>query len=285
MSNPLNCPCCGHLNTHTSRFTVTTSRNKSSWTTCEKCNAYFLAEEYQFEKEVSHTANTAWGMEDSGVKLNNYKGRMFNAITDKLATLKPGASLLDIGTSYGGFSIVARSKGFKVECTDIVPAAINYVSSLGFPAYICYSVKDLPKEKKYDIVCAIDCNMYWPDQAHEFEHIRERINDNGLFVMRVVSKHWMVRAGLLIRNIVPSLGEKIIARALNDHRHSMPPASLVKLLKEKKFTLIHQSINEAIHSYDASAGVKFSFFAGNIIYKLSGSYITPGVFFVFRKEA
>jgi 2-polyprenyl-3-methyl-5-hydroxy-6-metoxy-1,4-benzoquinol methylase len=224
-------------------------------------------------------------MQDSGLKLNEYKNLMFRTITRRLRESKAGSRLLDIGASYGGFGLVARQQGFEVECTDIVPAAIGYLKSQGFQAYSCYSVAELPAGKKYDVITAIDCNFYWPRQYDEVTAIRERLADNGLFVIRTASKSWLVSLGLFIRNFSKPTGEKIISRALNDHRHSMPPESLAKLVQSQGFEHDYTSIADAMHSENASAGVKLSFHLGTVLYKLFGVYLSPGVLFFFRKRS
>lgn len=287
MEGIVKCCACGFMNIGFEYLTFTTSRGTNDrWLQCRNCCGYFLSVEYDAATESGRAGKTSYGDEKTGKELNRYKHRMFNFSLEQVKEFSPPpGKLLDIGGSYGGFLFLAKTAGYDVEGTDIVPSAVEYVKNKDIPMYLCYSVKELDENKRYDIITALDCNYYWPDQPAELSEIYRRLNQNGLFVMRVVDKSWTVRMGISIKRLLHGFGNKIIRRGLNDHRFSMPAQSLIKLLDERGFQLLKVSVKGAQHSEESSFGVKLSFTLGEIIYKLTGRFFAPGEVLVLRKKS
>lgn len=244
-----------------------------------------MGDNYDQDKEINNAFLTSCGGLEYGIKVNKFKQKMFSAVLKAITSLKPESeSILDIGSSYGGFLLMAKDNGFKVKGTDIVPEAVDFMRSNNIDAIQCFSVKELGSDDKYDIVSALDCNMYFPDQPQEIQAMRELLNKDGLLVIRVVDKSWIIKIGLLCKKFSKALGNKIIQKGINDHRFSMPIKSFIRLVKNKNLDIIKFSIKDAQHSVDSGTLVKFSFFLGNIIYSLTGFFFAPGALIILKDK-
>jgi SAM-dependent methyltransferase len=219
--------------------------------------------------------------------LNSSKDRMFRFVASLLLRHRPSpAELLDVGCSYGGFLVRARTAGYRGIGCDIVPAAVAHVRQLGFASYQCSSVSDLPAAvRDVDVVTSLDCNYYWPDQKREIMLIRERLRTGGVLCMRVVDKSWLFRTGLIVRRVSRRYSDLIIQKSVNDHRFSMPARSLLNLLQETGFNIIYASPRGALHSDRSGLAVKMAFALGSAIHKLTGRFIAPGVVILASKAA
>jgi SAM-dependent methyltransferase len=280
------CPACGFENKAADFLAFYTSRGyDKSWLRCGECRAYFMGSGFDERTEEENTLTNSSRNEQLGTYINKYKQKMFNFILGEVKKEAPQAkTILDIGSSYGGFLFNAREQGYSVTGTEIAPPAVEYMKSNGIEAYLLFSVKEMPEAKRFDVITALDCNMYWPDQRSELLEIKKRLSPGGIFIMRVVDKSWAVTIGRALRKVVPSAGNKLIRRSLNDHRFSMPVSSLKNLLKETGYKIICTSVSGAIHSSESGADVKFSFFVGNLIYKLTRIFLAPGMVLVMKKN-
>ncbi len=100
------------------------------------------------------------------------------------------------------------------------------VTKDGFQAQCCGQVKDFTlRTEPFDVISVLDANIYWPNQPDELAEIYNRLKPGGFLVMRVVDKSWMATMGAMLQQVAPARGEKILRRAVNDHRFSMPSAA------------------------------------------------------------
>jgi hypothetical protein len=98
-----------------------------------------------------------------------------------------------------------------------------------------------------------------------------------------VDKSWMLSAGLAVRKTLPAFGARICARAVNDHRVSIPVSSLLRILREEGFEILYASTKGGMHSDQSSAAVKASFAIGLVVWKLTGRNVAPGALVLARK--
>src|SRR5262249_43557353 len=155
------------------------------------------------------------------LKLNETKASMFQSVLRLLERHGAGTRLLDVGCSYGGFLQLAHSHGYDASGVDIVPEAVEYVRQRGLQCQVAPTVADLSiADGSVDVVSALDCNYYWPSQITELRAIRAKLRPQGLLVMRVVDKSWLLRIGLATRTWWGSFGNRLCERAVNDHRVS-----------------------------------------------------------------
>lgn len=281
------CPACGQCSPlATKAWKFVNARGETEWLKCGSCQSYFMDREYNLESEVEHTQKMTWGDAEQGAELNQFKQRMYQSILRKLTSLVPpdGRRLLDVGCAYGGFLDAARSAGFDVCGFDIVPEAVAYVKKHGMRAQCCGSMAEFSLEHEpFDVISVLDANIYWPDQPGELREIYERLKPGGLLVMRNVDKSWMARMGAMLQHVSAVRGERLLRRAVNDHRFSMPTRSFLRLLKDTGFRVISASPRGALHSDESSAAVKLSFALGTALWHSLGVFLAPGAVIIAEK--
>lgn len=281
------CPACGAPSAGASRaWRFVNARGETNWLQCPGCSSYFMDRDYQLDAEVEHTRNMTWGDTEHGAQLNQFKQRMYRAVLQQIGRyLAPkGHELLDVGCAYGGFMTAARSAGFEVLGFDIVPEAVQHVQSNGMRAQVCSQIRDFSLcSEPLDAITVLDANIYWPNQPAELRDIFNRLRPGGLLVMRIVDKSWMARIGTLLRQVSPSQGERILRRAVNDHRFSMPAASFLDVLGKVGFRVISASPRGALHSDQTSVPVKISFGLGIALWHTLGLFLAPGAVVIAEK--
>jgi SAM-dependent methyltransferase len=281
------CPACGTGSANARHaWKFINARGETEWLRCPSCRSYFMDGEYSLENEIQHTQQMTWGDSHDGAQLNQFKQRMYQSILKQICahTDPQGKTLLDVGCSYGGFMEAAGKAGFQVCGFDIVPEAVAYVNSAGMKAQCCGQVRDFTLAAgPLDVISVLDANIYWPDQPAELRDIFNRLEPGGLLVMRVVDKSWMARIGAFLQQVSPERGQKILRRAVNDHRFSMPVGSFLNVLQQTGFRVITASPRGAVHSDQTSLPVKLSFTLGTALWQTLGVFIAPGAVIIAEK--
>jgi 2-polyprenyl-3-methyl-5-hydroxy-6-metoxy-1,4-benzoquinol methylase len=242
--------------------------------------------EYALESEVQHTEQMTWGDAEQGAQLNEFKERMYQSILGSICRLvsPTGRRLLDVGCAYGGFLKAAAAAGFDVVGYDIVPSAVKHVQKLGFQAQVCSRAAEFTLlSEPLDVVTVLDANIYWPDQPAELRQIFDRLKPGGLLVMRVVDKSWLATIGARLQQVTAVAGQKLLRRAVNDHRFSMPLGSMLGLLEQTGFRVISATPRGAIHSDHTSLPVKLSFGFGTALWHTLGVFLAPGAVVIAEK--
>lgn len=255
------------------------NRSEQCWRQCKRCRAFFSTEPYNLNAEIQHTQQMAWGDVHSGIQLNAYKQRLYRTSLDLLSKyLPPPARVLDIGCAYGGFMQAAQQRGYQVYGYDIVPSAVAYVQSLGLEAYQCQSAADFSAYVKqpFDGAVCLDVNCYWSDQRAELLHIKTLLCQDGYLLMRIVDKSWLFALGVKLAKLNAKMGKRLMRAAVNDHRHSIPIQSQLRLLEELGYYVLYASPNGALHSSQARLIVKLAFVFGAFAHSLLGVYLSPG---------
>lgn len=279
------CPVCAQQ-TIRRAFSTPTSRGIRQWARCPDCRAYFDCQAFDLPSEVSHTRVQTWGNLASGLQLAVSRRPMYLSVLrllDRYAA--PKSSLLDVGCSCGGFLEEARRRGYAASGMDIVPEMAEYCRQQGFPCHVGASIAEIEvPDSSLDIVSVLDCNYYWPDQVTELRAIGKKLRPNGLLVMRVADKSWMLTAGLALRRFATRFGDKACARAVNDHRVSIPVRSMLRVMRQEGFAVLYASPAGARHGADASLAVKVNFALGYLVWLVSRRYYAPGCLILARKE-
>lgn len=282
------CPACGRPGKqNTTRLQVASPRGESSWAKCGDCGAYHLIGEYDCAIEAAHTVQMPWGQLRAGVRLNDFKKRMFNAT---LAGINKHASdaktILDVGCSFGGFLLEARRQGYDGSGVDIVPEAVDYVKQQGFAAEECESLANchlFSEQNPVDVLTVLDAHIYWPNQPAELAAAWRLIRPGGLLVMRVITKSHFVSIGRAIRPIAPKFGKLLIRRSVTDHRFCMPLKSLLHTIEACGFSIESVVPRDAQHSDESSIAVRSLFAIGQLSWKMLRCHLAPGAMIYARK--
>jgi SAM-dependent methyltransferase len=288
--NLTRCPVCEiELDTGSLRPTIAlrTPRGDQAWEKCPGCRSFFAAERYDLEEEVEHTRSRPWGIVESGTFLNEDKAPMFKAILRLLRDHAPKrCTLLDIGCSYGGFLERARKEGYQVRGFDIVPEAVQYVRNQGIACDCAKSIGDLDiPDGSQSVITVLDCNYYWPSQRKELRAIHSKLRPGGLLAMRVVDTSWAIQLGLWLRKGLPTAGQRLCEMAAYDHRVSIPVLSLLRVVQQQGFEIIHTSPRDAMPLRHNSYKIKTAYAIGQIAWRIFGYNLSPGFVFLARKRA
>lgn len=257
------------------------------WARCLACSSYFDSGTYDEEKDVVNAQLADYGQDDSGKQLNQFKRKMYRSVLDLLKHYRPPpATLLDVGCSFGGFLQESQIGGYEVSGVDILPQAIQHVRSMQIPGEVAFSLGEVKmiKDESLDVVTCLDCNCYWSDQSGELHQVFAKLKPGGLLVMRVVDKSWMCSISVAIRNVAPSLSQKLFLESVNDHRFSMPIRSLHRLMRMTGFEVVYTSPRGAVHSDETRPIVKMTFTIGALLWDILGIFVAPGALVVAKKR-
>jgi SAM-dependent methyltransferase len=283
------CPACGQTTSGTSRYSFDSGRGETLWTRCSCCATYFMTGDYDQAAETDHTRHMAWGNEAEGTRLNRLKENGFKTTLDQIEALGYGCSkILDVGCSFGGILVEAEKRGFKCAGLDIVPEAVAYVSSLGHRAEQCCSLNDctlFSQQDPVDVISVLDAHIYWPDQPAELRAARQLLRDDGLLVIRAVTKSAFITTGRMVGNVSTGISKKLIRRAIADHRFSMPLKSLLKTVESAGFEILSASPRGAQHTDSAPLGARAALAMGTLLWHSFGLSIAPTTLVFARKKA
>jgi hypothetical protein len=93
----------------------------------------------------------------------------------------------------------------------------------------------------------------------------------------------MATMGAMLQQVAPARGEKILRRAVNDHRFSMPVGSFLKVLEKVGFRIHTATPRGAVHSDQTSLGVKLTFGLGIALWQTLGVFLAPGAVIIAEK--
>jgi len=283
------CPACGAHNSNPRPLQFDSGRGLTPWTRCQDCSTYFMTSSYDAGFEAEHSRDMAWGNEEEGAALNLRKRDGFVATLDRIEELGYGTSkILDVGCSFGGILTEAAKRGFECAGTDIVPEAVDYVRLQGCRAQQCASLVDCTlygKDNPADVITVLDAHIYWPDQPGELRAAWELLRDDGLLVIRAVTKSAFVTAGRYVGAVSPAFSRRLIRRAIADHRFSMPLKSLVKTVEHAGFDVLDATPRGAQHTNEMPLGARAAYTVGTMLWHGFGVSIAPTTLVFARKKA
>ncbi|MCR9197029.1 MAG: class I SAM-dependent methyltransferase [Planctomycetaceae bacterium] len=283
------CPACGARNTNVRSLQFDSGRGLTPWARCTSCSTYFVTSSWDPAFETDHSRDMAWGNEEQGAALNLRKRDGFVSALDRIEKLGYGASrILDVGCSFGGILTEAKKRGFECAGTDIVPEAVEYVRMQGCRAQECASLTDCTlydAENPADVITVLDAHIYWPDQPGELRAAWNLLRDDGLLVIRAVTKSAFVTAGRYVGAVAPSISRRLIRRAIADHRFSMPLKSLVKTVEQSGFEVLDATPRGAQHTNEMPLGARAAYRVGTMLWHSLGVSIAPTTLVFARKKA
>lgn len=260
-------------------------RGDVAFSRCRSCGAYVSGQVFDVGAESARVESQPWGHEPTALALNAFKQRMFDrALAAVRRRRPPPATLLDVGCSFGGFLLTARTSGYQVHGTDIGAPAVAFVREQGMPAEVSATIDALPGTwREFDAIAVLDVNCYWPDQPKELRGIRDRLKPGGVLVMRVVDKSWMMTLGRALRPVMPALARRLRSTSVNDHRFSMPLRSFLRELDRAGFTRIEVRIHDGLHSTRTRWPARLMFRVGDLLWRVARRNVAPGALVVAER--
>ena len=287
--NSLFCPACGVVSLSSQLFDFESGRGVTPWARCGECDTYFMVADYDEAQEAEHTRNMAWGNAEHGASLNRRKTLGFKAALDQIEALGYAESrILDVGCSFGGILVEARKRGFDCAGIDIVPEAIEWMKQEGFRAEVCSTLANCglySHEQPADVISVLDAHIYWPDQPAELRAAWNLLRDDGLLVIRALTKSAFVTTGRAVESVSPALSKKLIRRAIADHRFSMPLKSLLRTIQQSGFEVLSASPKGAQYAPDMPPGVRAAFAIGSVLWHGLGISVAPTTLIFARKKS
>ena len=282
------CPACGTQNEQPRTFQFDSGRGVTAWARCNHCDTYFLTSTYDPQVETDHTRHMAWGNEDEGAALNQRRRYGFVAALDKIEELGyGGGKILDVGCSFGGILLEAKKRGFECAGVDIVPEAVAYVQGLGISAEECSSLHDctlFSRQSPADVISVLDAHIYWPNQPAELRAAYDLLRENGLLVIRAITKSALVTAGRFVGSFSPGISRKLIRRAISDHRFSMPLKSLLNTVEEVGFEIVSASPRGTRDTREMPLDTQAAHHVGTLLWHGLGVSIAPSTLIFARKK-
>jgi hypothetical protein len=95
----------------------------------------------------------------------------------------------------------------------------------------------------------------------------------------------MCSLGLAVQRIAPRTAKKILLASVNDHRFSMPVASLLKVIRSIGFEVVYASPRGAIPSIYSRWIAKRAFVSASLIWAATGIFTAPGALVLARKPS
>ena len=94
----------------------------------------------------------------------------------ELLGLKPGSSLLDIGSGPGFTAEVYHSEGYKVTCVDLIPKMVEKAKEKGFEAYVgdMRNLSKIFEGRKFDGVVSVSA-LQWIKDNQEIKKVAQEI--------------------------------------------------------------------------------------------------------------
>ncbi len=87
-------------------------------------------------------------------------------------SLEPTVSVLEIGSAFGRDAAYLQNLGYRVECTDVTPAFVDYLNSHGFEAKIFNAITD-EIFGDYDLVLTFAVLLHFTPQ--EFSMVLHKV--------------------------------------------------------------------------------------------------------------
>jgi SAM-dependent methyltransferase len=181
---------------------------------------------------------------------------------------------LDYGCSYGHFIAFLNNKKIKSYGIEISDEVRDYANSKGLNIYKKFD--DLPHRMTFNVVSLIDSFYYSPTPKILLKQIYDILENNGLLILRIVNRNWLVKFDKHILN-------KKICTALIEHTIGYSKKSIFYLINNSGFKILKTTNIEK--GKCRSIQVKFFYFFSIFLNILTDGLInfSPGIILIARK--
>jgi SAM-dependent methyltransferase len=177
----------------------------------------------------------------------DFRSRQYREVLKQLR-VKPNASLLDIGASYGWMLQVGTDLGF--DSYGLEPGDALCDPQLA-PRIVQTSLEDYSNKanRTFDIITMWHVLEHIPDPVGAMAQVDQLLASGGTLVVAVpTADGWMFRMGLLLKKLTGSkylLNELFYFHNVNMHFTYPNVKSVHTLLRQRKFNVIYSVTMEA----------------------------------------
>jgi 2-polyprenyl-3-methyl-5-hydroxy-6-metoxy-1,4-benzoquinol methylase len=255
-------------------FYAKTGDEQTNIMLCEECGVFwrdFENKDFVLDNHYEISSYTNLDKED---ELRKKRTPFFEQIVGLLDKYKKtdGKNLLDFGCSYGHLMDVAAKNGYKCTGVEIVDNLRDHLEQ----KYKVYKfLKDVPDDSM-DLITCIDSLYCSPNPIKDILKISNTLKDNGLLIIRIANRSYMMKFYMLIRKKFDNkiMGDQLFV--LND--------KVIRILAEKANLTIKSIVYHENKLYKKSLLHKIGYDILPNFCKLTGIKITPGLIYVLQKE-
>lgn len=139
-----------------------------------------------------------------------------------------GASVLDVGCSYGHLLEAFRDAGATGCGVEIVENLRRRITDGGYDAY--RSLEEIPPARTFDIITMLDVLYYFEKPGDALRRTRELLAPDGILVLRIANRTPLI-------NILRLLGRPITDQQIGDAKHIFSVRGIRRLLEDCGFRI------------------------------------------------
>ncbi|MCA9409250.1 MAG: class I SAM-dependent methyltransferase [Candidatus Omnitrophica bacterium] len=154
---------------------------------CHGCGSYFRQCSYMSANMKSHFTVAGYNQLERENELFIRRQYFFEFIVTVMKRFKQEAkTVLDIGTGFGHFLKILKNHMYDVSGIELEQGLYQRLKQDGMDVY--KFIKEIPLERKYDIITMIDTLYYMDDPLDYLKKLREYLAANGLLIIRIANR-------------------------------------------------------------------------------------------------
>lgn len=239
------CPLCGSKDIPLRRQESCAKRSlydkrlphEMNWHECQECNHFFT--EGTWTKEACDILfSRVHPEQDVGFDVEHQRYVSAEIIDKVIRHLPPDyedRTWLDIGFGSGNLLFTAAEYGFKPVGTDLRPATVEKMQSIGIDAR-CEDITELKLEHPAMVISMADCLEHMRDPKQALEAARRLLRDDGALFLSMPNAGSPIWQFLDSQNQNPYWGEL-------EHYHNFTRERLNALLMETGFQPVNYGVS------------------------------------------
>lgn len=232
------CPVCGHSTQYFGTGNYYLPELSSMTTDLFQCSCGIICRNLPDERIRAHYDAASYT--DPREEERFYRERIeFFRFLISLAKRHIGHSperCLDFGCSYGHLLLLLREEGCETYGVEVCERPRQMTERHGLPTYRI--IDEIDRRVRFDLITIIDSLYYVVSPASLLTELRPRLTNNGVLVIRIANRNWLLR---LLKMI---LRKKHFAGLLGDTIVGYDKKSLVRLLDSCGYKMVEMQYRE-----------------------------------------
>jgi len=202
---------------------------------CPSCDLIFLRRKEDVKTVIAYYQNLYFD-DHTEDQMSGHRTNIYRHVLDVLEGYKNPGSLLDLGCGCGFFLKEARNRGWDITGIDPSEESITYCDRLlGVAVANKGTLKDLSKEKVYDVITMINVLDHSTEPWSEIERASILLTPGGLVFLRFPNG---IFHPILYKISKIFKLENFIKKFLVFHEYSFTPKFIRRLLTDYGFSKI-----------------------------------------------